>query len=80
MSTLIAGAYFGSVFYLRRLKEDEWEKERVRSLGKAAIGGTFELIDTNNKIVTNEHFKGKWMLIYFGFTHCPDVCKFIYTK
>jgi protein SCO1/2 len=32
------------------------------------------LTDHNGKAFTEEHFKGKWSFLFFGFTHCPDVC------
>jgi protein SCO1/2 len=40
----------------------------------AAIGGPFQLTDQNGKAFTDKNLKGKPTLIFFGYTHCPDVC------
>lgn len=42
--------------------------------GTPTIGGDFTLTDQDGRRVTQADFQGKYMLIYFGFTFCPDVC------
>jgi protein SCO1/2 len=46
----------------------------VNSVGTASVGGPFSLVDQTGRTVTDRDFRGRYMLVYFGFTHCPDVC------
>jgi protein SCO1/2 len=50
------------------------QNSRVQTMGQAAIGGPFTLVDQNGKTVTDKDFRGKFMLMFFGYTFCPDVC------
>lgn len=53
------------------------EADSKRGMGKPLIGGNFTLVDTNNETFTHENLKNdqkKFSIVYFGFTHCPDVC------
>ena len=46
----------------------------VTSIGQATVGGPFSLVDHSGKRVTDADFRGRFMLVFFGFTFCPDVC------
>jgi protein SCO1/2 len=43
-------------------------------LASSAIGGPFSLVDQNGKAITDQDMKGKPFLVFFGYTHCPDIC------
>ena len=38
------------------------------------IGGPFELADHKHHSVTDADYRGRWMLVFFGYTNCPDEC------
>jgi protein SCO1/2 len=42
--------------------------------GPSAIGGRFQLIDQSGKPITDQDLKGRPFLVFFGYTHCPDIC------
>jgi protein SCO1/2 len=44
------------------------------ALGPVPIGGAFTLVDQDGRPVTEQDFRGRWMLVYFGYTWCPDAC------
>ena len=50
------------------------ESTRLHGTGEALVGGPFALTDQNGKRVTEKDFLGKYMLVFFGYTYCPDVC------
>ncbi len=47
---------------------------RGRAEAPVAIGGPFTLEDGTGAAVSDTAFRGRWMLVYFGYTHCPDAC------
>jgi len=52
-----------------------WALGGVRGVtAPAAIGGPFQLTDQSGQVVTEKSLQGRPTLIFFGFTHCPDVC------
>lgn len=75
---LLAGG--GFTYWFGKEKERlqiQKEVEAKRGMGKPLIGGPFSLIDTEGKEFTHENLKNddkRFSILYFGFTHCPDVC------
>eukprot|EP00061_Rhincodon_typus_P013204 g39430.t1 len=65
----------GLWYYVHLEKKQQEKVKRQEQLQKLALGqGDFNLLDHTGKSRTKKDFFGKWVLLYFGFTHCPDIC------
>lgn len=68
---LALSGLFAVIDYLVQLKRSEG---RIPPGTEASIGGEFALVDASGRAVTERDFADRHKLIFFGFTHCPDVC------
>lgn len=59
---------------VRALSRPNNAKQQVTSTGKPALGGPFTLVNMHGKPVTDKDYHGSFVLLYFGFCHCPDIC------
>ena len=71
----LAGVLAGAGLGMLALRAPSSITEAVtRVTGKAAVGGPFSLVDQTGKRVTDKDFRGRYMLVFFGYTNCPDIC------
>lgn len=61
-------------WYTYQKNERKKAPSKVESVGKAQLGGPFELVSMTGEPVTDKDYHGKFVLLYFGFTYCPDIC------
>jgi len=59
---------------IRKEKEEIAAKERNKVVGQAALGGEWKLTRLDGTQGGSEDLRGDFALLYFGFTHCPDIC------
>ena len=69
---VVAVAAMGLAWRLSGLSSQS--EAATQSASEAAFGGPFALTDQNGKRRTDADFRGKYMLVFFGYTYCPDVC------
>ncbi|RKF15334.1 SCO family protein [Roseovarius spongiae] len=56
------------------LRKDGDPSQQVTYRGEADIRSEFSLVDHRGKAVTGAAYADQWQLVFFGFTHCPDIC------
>ncbi len=71
-SVLLLGTLVVLLFYLPGMRENPATPSAVS--GVPSIGGPFTLTDQHGNTVTEATLKGRYSLVFFGFTHCPDIC------
>ncbi|XP_014063427.2 protein SCO2 homolog, mitochondrial [Salmo salar] len=75
VTLLFGGGLLGTWWYVRNEKQQNHRMQRIEQLKKVALGqGDFSLLDHRGHRRTKRDFLGSWVLLYFGFTHCPDIC------
>lgn len=70
----IAAVAVGAGVYLWRAGDETKQAAETRTSGKALIGGPFTLIDHSGRTRTEKDLLGKFAVVNFGFSNCPDVC------
>lgn len=74
MLVMMIGSFVAFMTLTKKPEVNPFSKKEVTHTGTPAIGGAFTLTNQSGKTVSDADFRGKYMLVYFGYTFCPDVC------
>jgi len=70
---IIAAVLAATTIYIVGRRDAE-NGATAAATGQASVGGPFQLVDQNGQAVDQTMLNGKWSLVFFGFTYCPDFC------
>lgn len=70
----VSGALYFKDRMARTPASDEQQQRTAEEIAREIVTGEFSLVDGHGRHVTDADFRGSWLLVFFGFTHCPDVC------
>ncbi len=68
---IVVALVWAGLTYMRQTKPSPTPAVET---GISLIGGPFALIDQKGRVRTDKDFKNKYMLVYFGYSYCPDIC------
>lgn len=75
VTALLGSGLLAAWWWVDSEKRQQLRRRRLSQLKEVALGrGDFSLLDHRGQRRTKKDFLGSWVLLYFGFTHCPDIC------
>lgn len=74
VGTLMVGGAVGLLYFQYERDKQRTKVKQPKVVGNPMVGGPYELVDDTGKKRGSSDFQGKYPLIYFGFTFCPDIC------
>lgn len=74
IALIVSAVFLVSLFGFSILQSQKGDAPPEVQRGQALVGGPFTLVNHDGETVTEQSFGGKLLLVYFGFTYCPDIC------